>query len=330
MFHVEHHIFLGNERAMNIVVVGLGALGTTFATLLKKGGHRVYAITKEKYLGPLADRKVRVRGIWGTHEAVLDGIYARLDPLKNEQIDLILLMVKSYDTERAAEMLAPMVGENTVVVSAQNGYGNYETVSRIVGKQHALLARIIFGAHLLETGYAEVDVIADDVRIGQPEGAIPEDKIIRIASEINKAGVPASYAADVNKVLWDKILYNCAMNPLGALLECNYGWLVDHEETRIIMDALIDEIFDVVRAHSIKLHWEKAEDYLDCFYNKLVPPTREHYPSMYQDIKAGKKLEIDALNGAIVRLAKEKGIPVPVNETITSLIRAKEMLSARG
>jgi 2-dehydropantoate 2-reductase len=312
---------------MNIVVVGLGALGTTFATLLKKDGHRVFAITKEKYLPELADRKIRVCGIWGDHEAVLDGIYAGIGTLLNEKIDLILLTVKSFDTEMAAKMIVPLVGGSAIVVSAQNGYGNYEVVARIVGKEHALLARIIFGARIVKTGFSEVTVIADDVRIGQPEGAIPTDIIVKIASEINKAGVPSAYAADVNEILWDKILYNCALNPLGALLQCNYGQLAGNQETRQVMNALINEIFQVAGAHSIRLHWTNAEDYMDYFYGKLIPPTQEHYPSMHHDLRAGKRLEIEALNGAIVKLAAEKDVPVPVNETIVCLITVKEKLS---
>lgn len=312
---------------MNIVIVGLGALGTTFATLLKKSGHKVFAITKEKYLTSLSERKVGIGGIWGEHEAVLDGIYASTAPLKNELIDIIILTVKSYDTEQAVGMITSLVKGNAVVISAQNGYGNYETVSRAVGKEHSLLARIIFGARVVKPGKTEVTVIADKVRIGQPEGAIPGDMIVKIASAIDKAGVPTAYAPDVNEILWDKILYNCALNPLGALLECNYGYLANQEETREVMNASIREIFNVALAHSIRLHWADPEGYIGHFYEKLVPPTKEHYPSMYHDLKAGKKLEIDALNGAIVRLGNEKGVPVPVNETITRLIKAKEAIS---
>ena len=230
---------------MNIAVVGLGALGTAFATLLKKDGHRVFAITKEKYLAALSDGEIKVCGIWGSHVAVLDGIYAGIEPLLNEKIDLILLTVKSFDTEMAANMIRPLAGDCAIVVSVQNGYGNYEAIAGIMGKEHTLLARVIFGARLVKTGFSEVTVIADDVRIGQPEGAIAEDVIIKIASEINKAGVPTSYALNVNEILWDKILYNCALNPLGALLECNYGRLAEYKETRQVMNELIQEIFQV-------------------------------------------------------------------------------------
>ncbi|HMK57242.1 MAG TPA: 2-dehydropantoate 2-reductase [Dissulfurispiraceae bacterium] len=309
---------------MTFVVVGLGALGTTFAILLKKAGHKVFALVKERQLAALSTCKVGITGIWGEHEAVLDGIYSGVEPLMGQCVDIIILTVKSFDTRQAVSMIVPLVGRDVIVMSAQNGYGNYETVAQLVGKEHALLARIIFGAKLLSHGRAEVTVIADKVRIGQPEGAVADEIIVRLASEIDRAGIPTAYAADVNEILWDKILYNCALNPLGALLECNYGALAEYADARDVMNGIIREIFEVARAHSIMLHWDAPDDYMKHFYGKLVPPTKEHYPSMYYDLKAGKRLEIDALNGAIVNLGLNKGVPVPVNETVTRLIRAKQ------
>ncbi len=312
-----------------ILVTGLGALGTVFAALLKEAGHTVYALTKDKYLAALSDRTVRVSGIWGDHQAVLDGIYGSTDRLQGKQLALIILTVKSYDTEAAIEEVKPLVGKDTLVVVAQNGFGNYETVSSHVGRNHTLLARIIFGVKLPAPGRAEVTVIADDVRIGQPHDQVPAGRIIEIAQAFTKAHIPTQYAANVYAILWDKILYNAALNPLGAILECRYGDLAENPETKQIMDAIITEIFQVVRVHGMPLNWKSAEDYLRHFYTRLVPPTAKHFPSMYYDVKAGKRLEIDALNGAIVRLAKEKEISVPVNETITNMIKAKEKMAQK-
>ncbi len=148
---------------------------------------------------------------------------------------------------------------------------------------------------------------------------------MEIASSFTKAGIPTKYAPNIEAILWDKILYNAALNPLGAILECTYGQLADNKETRHLMDAIIDEIFVVARAHNKPLNWNSSEKYKDHFYTKLVPPTARHFPSMYYDVKAGKRLEIDALNGAIVMLARQKGIPVPVNETIAGIMKAKEV-----
>jgi len=311
-----------------ILITGLGALGTVFATMLKKAGHTVHALTRDKYLSSLADRRTRVTGIWGGHEAQLDGIHASIDPLRNISFDLILLTVKSYDTASAIEQVRPLVGKDTLVIVAQNGYGNYESVAATVGKEHALLARVIFGVKLPVPGSAEVTVIADEVRIGQPHNAVDPGRIKAIATAINAAGIPTSYAKNVAAILWDKILYNAALNPLGAVLECTYGQLAENPGTRLIMDRIIDEIFQVAQAHSMLLNWKTPGEYREHFYTKLVPPTAKHFPSMYYDVKAGKRLEIDALNGAIVRLAHEKGISVPVNETITLLIKSKEKIAS--
>jgi 2-dehydropantoate 2-reductase len=310
-----------------ILITGLGAIGTVFATLLKEKGHKVHALTKDKYLDLLADRKTRVTGIWGEHEAELDGIHASIDPLRNISFDLIIFTVKSYDTAAAIEQVKPLVGKDTLVMAAQNGYGNYETVAAVIGKDHALLARVIFGVKLPAPGRAEVTVIADDMRMGQPDNAVDQERVKAIATAINEAGIPTSYAGNVVAILWDKILYNAALNPLGAVLECSYGQLAENAGTRQVMDRIIDEIFLVAQAHTMPLNWRTPEEYRRHFYAKLVPPTAKHFPSMYYDMKAGKRLEIDALNGAIVRLAREKGIAVPVNETITLLIKAKEAIT---
>jgi 2-dehydropantoate 2-reductase len=313
---------------MNILIAGLGALGTVHACLLKQAGHTVHALTREKYRDVLQDRTVRVSGIWGGHEAVLDGLHASIDPLRGAAFDLIILTVKSYDTAAAIAQVAPLVGGNSLVMVAQNGYGNYETVAAAVGREHTLLARVIFGVKLHAPGRAEVTVIADATRIGQPDGAVPRERIEAVAAALNSAGIPAATAANITAILWDKILYNCALNPLGAILECTYGRLAEMTDTRKLMDEIIDEIFLVARAHAIPLNWQTTGDYLSHFYSRLVPPTAGHYPSLYYDMKAGKRLEIDALNGAVVRLAREKGLAAPVNEAVTLLIKAKESLSS--
>ncbi len=312
-----------------ILITGLGALGTVFATLLKKAGHIVFALTKDDYPTAIPDRKVRISGIWGEHEAVLDGIESSVEPLKSTTLDLIILTVKSYDTGTAIEQVRPLVGKETLVVIAQNGYGNYETVAGVVGREHTILSRVIFGVKLHEPGKSEVTVFADDVRMGQPHGAVPAERIQEVAAAFSRAGIPTQYSENVSAILWDKILYNAALNPLGAILECTYGELAENGDTRRIMDAIIDEIFHVTMSHGIALNWKSSEEYRSHFYTNLVPPTARHFPSMYYDVKSGKRLEIDALNGAIVKLAHEKDITVPVNETIMNLIRAKEKMARR-
>ncbi|RUM49694.1 MAG: 2-dehydropantoate 2-reductase [Hydrogenothermus sp.] len=309
---------------MNVLVFGLGAVGTVFATFLKESGNSVYAVVKEKYLNQLINKPLKVDGIWGNHKAKLDGIVSDTKQLENINFDFIILSVKSYDTKEAILSLKNLVRENTFLILAQNGYGNYETTKEIIPSQNILLARVIFGAKLKEIGYATVTVNADDVVIGQPENLADENKVIKIVETIKNSNIPARYSPEVYQILWDKILYNCALNPLGAILECSYGDLANNEETRRLMNKIIIEIFKTAKLNKINLRWKTAREYINFFYEKLIPPTKNHYPSMYYDIKSGKKTEIDALNGAIVNLAKKVKTNVPVNETITRLIKFKE------
>lgn len=314
---------------MNIVVLGLGAIGLVYAVSLKACGYQVYGITKEKYLQYFSKKSLKITGIFGEKEVLLDGIYSDVEDLPDTKVDLIILSVKSFDTKSAVLKIKKIVKEETLVLLAQNGYGNYEVAKDILGDTHVILGRVIFGSKLLETGVAEVTVIADDVVIGQPDLAIDDVRIMKLAELFSICGIPTRFSKDVYPILWDKILYNCALNPLGAILECSYGTLADCFETKMIMNEIIREIFEVTKKAKIKLLWENVDDYLNHFYHNLIPPTKNHFPSMYYDIKSGKKTEIDALNGAIVRLAKENMVSCLTNELITNLIKSKELISKR-
>jgi len=308
----------------NILVVGLGAVGTVFATFLKESKHNVYGLVKDHHVKFAKDNTLNVEGIWGNHKARLDLITSNIKDLKDVDFDLIIVAVKSFDTEEAIKKILPLIKPKTKILLTQNGYGNYETASKYIDKSKILLGRVIFGSKLTEPFHAYITVNADDVRIGQPENLLEDKEVLDVVCTIKHAGIPASFSKDVYKVLWDKILYNCALNPLGALLECSYGTLAENRETKELMDLIIDEIFQVAKLNNIRLNFDNPEDYKKLFYEKLIPPTKDHFPSMYYDLKSGKRTEIDALNGAIVKLGENVGYLPRVNFTITNLIKFRE------
>lgn len=310
---------------MRILVYGLGALGSAFAGFLKRAGHEVFAVGRKHLIEPIKKSGLKITGIWGEYKVDLKEVYERIEELPLREFDLVILTVKSYDTEKALKDLQKVSFK--YILLAQNGYGNYEKATKVFGKDKVILSRVIFGAEIPSPGEVKITVIADDVIIGNPDGTIREEELKTIAEILNSAGIPTRYSPDVYKYLWDKILYNSALNPLGALLETNYGTLAKLSETRETMNRIIEEIFAVCRAKGIELFHSSAEEYKKLFYEKLIPPTAEHFPSMYWDIRNKKRTEIDALNGAIVRLGKEVGVPTPVNETITNLVKAKEKLN---
>jgi 2-dehydropantoate 2-reductase len=308
---------------MRVLVAGAGALGSVFGGFLHRAGCPVTLLGRGSHLDAIARSGLRITGIWGDHH--LTGF--ALGKVAARSADAILLTTKSYDTRTMVEQVAPGLAPEGVVISLQNGLGNVEAIEAVVSPARTLGARVIFGAEIIEPGCVRVTVYADRVLVGarQP-GAYPalDQRAREWASRFDAAGIPAAYTDELEAVLWAKVFYNAALNPLGALLGVPYGALADHADTRAIMDAVIDEAFAVARAEGIRLSWASAAEYRALFYDRLVPSTVHHRSSMLQDLERGRCTEIEAINGAIWRRGAAHGIVAPVNETLTHLIRYRE------
>ena len=172
----------------------------------------------------------------------------------------------------------------------------------------------------------EITVHADSIHIGSLFGAglsVVQD----LADAIGKGGIPSQTTDQIGKDIWAKMLYNCALNPLGAILDVPYGTLAEHESTRKIMNSIVEEVFSVMTKADYETHWESVKDFLEVFYGKLVPDTAEHKSSTLQDLIAKKPTEIDALNGAVIKLAEKFDIPVPCNSIVYNIIKFIEARS---
>ena len=142
-----------------------------------------------------------------------------------------------------------------------------------------------------------------------------------IAKALNEGGLPSVVTPYIAKDLWAKMLYNCPLNALGALLKVPYGLLGEKESTREIMEAIVNEVFSVMRAMGYETHWENTHVYLEEFYGKLLPNTYEHESSMLQDLRAGKVTEIEAINGVVVREGEKRNIAVPYNIMVSNFVQ---------
>ncbi len=311
---------------MRVLIFGLGGVGQIFAGFLKKGGHHVTGIGRQSVVKTIEKQGITITGIWGEHQIRLDHVHTDINELPVSRFDLILISVKSFDTKSAVWAIKPYIDHNTLVVCAQNGYGNYETACAILEKRQVILTRLLFGVELLAPGSVKVSVCGDDVIVGSPENTISREILESLAQIFSRAGIPSRYSPDIIKFLWGKILYNCSLNALGATLEVPYGTLGDNNNLRKIMDSVVREIFAVAKFYQIPFFWDKPEEYLPHFYEKLLPLTSAHHSSMLQDIQMGKKTEIDALNGAMVTLGKKAGIDTPINWVLTKIIKAKEAI----
>jgi 2-dehydropantoate 2-reductase len=312
-----------------ILIAGAGAIGSVVGGMLHDAGRDVTLLGRRAHLGAVARGGLKITGLFGSR--IVKGLKLADDPAKlRGRFGLILCAAKSYDTAAIADALADRMAEDGAIVSMQNGLGNLEALIARFGARRVLGARVIFGAEIPAPGSAHVTVIAQPVAIG-PAPALQRDdapalaaRARAIAATLDAAGVPAVGVDDIMPVIWAKLLYNAALNPLGAILHRSYGELAADPDVRPIMDRAIDEAFAVARALGVALPYSTMEEYRTHFYEKLVPPTYDHRPTMLHDLRVRGRTEIGALNGRIVELADRLGLEAETNRMLTRLVRAAE------
>jgi 2-dehydropantoate 2-reductase len=317
-------------KVLNILVMGAGAVGSAVGGFLAQAGHRVFLVGRSPHMAAIREQGLRIEGIWGEH--LIRGLrtFTSVQEVPREYFDLVLVTTKSYDTREAAEQVLPLLSEDSLVISLQNGLGNVETISEIVGDHRAVGGRLIFGIRIPEAGRAEITVYADKVMLGSPSHKVDFARLEAIAAAFTEAGIPTEATLEIGQFIWGKVFYNCCLNPLSALLEVTYGELIEHFETRQIMTSVIEEIFAVAAAKGMGLAWRSPLEYQQILFGRLIPDTYAHHASMLQDVMRGNRTEIDALNGAIARLGEETGVPTPVNSMLTQLIKVKERVGKRS
>lgn len=309
---------------MRILIMGAGSLGSVVGGFLAKAGHDVTLIGRADHMDAIRQRGLQIKGIWGDHIATNLETHTSVSELGEGYFDLILITVKSYDTKDAVAAVAPLVGDDTLVCSYQNGLGNAEVIAEAVGWERTVGARAIFGARMPEEGTVEVTVIANPTALGVYRDSTPKDRVREIAEAMDAAGVPTEYTDQIETVLWSKVAYNCALNPLSAILDVPYGGLLETDHTRAIMTEAIHELYAVGAAVGVTLEPATADEYVHLLFDVLIPPTAGHYASMREDFRRKRRTEIDALNGAIARYGREHDVPTAVNATLTRVIHGIE------
>ncbi len=318
-----------------ILIAGAGAIGSIVGGMLHDAGHDVTLLGRRTHLDAIARGGLKISGLFG--ERTVAGMTLADDPAQlNGQFGLILCAVKSYDTELMAAALSDRLTDDGVIVSMQNGLGNIEMLIETFGRRRVLGARVIFGAEMPSPGSARVTAFAEPpVAIGPAPALHREDspalaaRARAIAAMLDAAGVPTVSVDDIMPVLWAKILYNVALNPLGAILQQPYGALAADPDLRAIMDRAIEEAFAVARALGVALSFSSAEEYRKVFYEQLIPPTVSHRPTMLHDLHVRGRTDIGALNGKIVELADRLGLDAETNRMLTRLVRAAERVTKR-
>jgi 2-dehydropantoate 2-reductase len=310
---------------MRVLVYGGGSVGLGIASCLIKADAEVDIIGRGATVRALHDSGLVRTGIFGGYHAKASkfGSYCSLEEVQDGSYDYILVCVKSFDTSVAARELSGhkrLFGQETKIVLFQNGWGNAEAFLSFFEQGQVYNARVITGFRRVEKNVVEITVHADSIHIGSLFGR-DSACVEKLCEFISKGDIPCEVTSDIGKDLWAKMLYNCALNPLGAVLDVPYGVLAENEFTRAIMKEIVREVFGVMAAAGYQTHWHKPEDFLEVFYSRLVPDTAEHKSSTLQDILAHKKTEIDALNVAVIKLAEKHQMEVPYNMVVYNIVK---------
>jgi 2-dehydropantoate 2-reductase len=301
---------------LKVLVMGAGAVGLGLASFLLQSRCRVSLVARDDT--DLVENGLYRTGIFGEFHSKAFDIFQ--DSAKDEKFDYILVCVKSFDTKKAAQQLQEWFPSPARIVLCQNGWGNAETFSKYFPEKNVFNARVITGFVRPRKNKVDVTVHAQPVHLGSLFSGDVEC-LEPLAKALEEGGLPCAVTPTLAKDLWAKMLYNCPLNALGALLKVPYGLLGEKESTRKIMQGIVEEVFAVMRAMDYETHWQDAERYLEDFYGKLLPSTYEHESSMLQDLRAEKITEIEAINGVIVQEGAKRNISVPYNLLVCNLIR---------
>ncbi len=306
------------------MVFGAGAVGLGLSSFLMQEGHRVHLVGKEETVVALRKNGLKRQGIFGQACFSPQQLTAssNLAETGRETFDFYLVCTKSFDTENSARQLqtgSTLAHQKSPIVLCQNGWGNAEIFTQFFPEKQIFNARIITGFVRPEPHVVDVTVHAQPVHLGSLfNGDFTRLQVL--ADALHQGGIPSAVTGDIGKDLWAKMLYNCPLNALDAVLQIPYGHLGENANSQSIMEGIIAEVFQVMQKLGYSSHWQSAGDYLKDFYSQLLPSTYEHESSMLQDIRAGRKTEIEALNGVIVREGRNLKIDVSCNETVRNQI----------
>lgn len=303
---------------MKIAIIGAGAMGSLFGGRLALAGEEVWLLDVwEEHV-----RTIREQGL--TIATAAKEIPTRPNATtKLEEIgqaDLVIIFVKSTATKAAAQTAKRLLGPDTAVLTLQNGYGNAETIAGVVGAERVIAGTTSQGATLLGPGRI-MHGGSGETHIGELGGGRSE-RLEKIAATLTRAGIPTVGDDNVTALIWGKLIINVGINALTGITGLKNGQLADYDETKEVLTMAVEEAVAVATAAGVTLPYADPVDKVLA----IAVATAENRSSMLQDLSGGRVTEIEAINGAVVREGFRRGVPTPVNRTLTMLIKTLEKL----
>jgi 2-dehydropantoate 2-reductase len=300
---------------MRVAVLGAGAMGAIFGSALARAGAKVVYF----------DQRLDVIEAIISSGLFLDGAFAATTTkfpatsfaAELGRVDLALVLVDSNSTVDVADVAAQCMSEGGCALTLQNGIGNWEALADRLGGGRVLAGSTYNSGANLGPGRVRHTNLGETI-IGETDGALSE-RVREIGRLLDAGGLPVEITTNVQGHIWSKFVHNCAINPISAVTGLRPGEIARTKAAAELLDQLLSEILAVVKAAGIRLPEADPTSHIrdHCW-------ERYNRPSMLQHLESGRHTEIDALNAALVHLARKLGVPVPVNEAIVLIVKALE------
>jgi len=303
---------------MKIAIVGTGAMGSVYAALLRRAGHEVWAIDVwEEHLEAIESKGLHVSGASGDH--VVDGIRTGRTPADAGPCDVWVISTKAADVEGPLEGIAALLGPDDVVMPFQNGMGAGERVARVIPEEQIVLGIAEgFGSSIPQPGSVHHNGMRL-IRIGEMRGGLT-DRVREIEGTWRDAGFEVRAFADIDRMIWEKFVCNVTLSAPTAVFDVTVGELMANDEAWAVALGCTMEAHRLGVASGVAFSFDDPVRYVTEFASTIPDAS----PSMRLDHLAGRRSEIDVINGKVVELSRELGLETPYNQTLCAVLRARE------
>ena len=302
---------------MKIAIVGCGAMGSVYAALLADAGHEIWAIDSWKeHVEAMRANGLHLEGASGDRTVKL---HATTDTTEAGPCDLVIIATKAMHVEQAATAAKALIGDNTMVLSIQNGLGGPDTTARVLGRDKVMVGVVGgFGASIRGPGHAHHNGW-ELVRLGEFSGPVTS-RLEEIAEVWRSGGFRVKCFDDIDQLVWEKLICNVCFSGTCTITGLTVGEVMNDVDAWQVASGCAVEAYNVAKARSIKVDIDDPVEYVRNFGSK-IPNAR---PSMLLDHLAKRMSEIDAINGAIPPAAQAVDVAAPFNSVVSALVRNKE------
>ena len=301
---------------MRIAVMGAGSIGGYFGGMLSRGGNEVTLIARGQHLEAIGAHGLR---IIRDQEEFTVHCKATDDPDRVGVVELALLTVKTYQNEQAISAMGPMVGPETTVLCLQNGIDSYQAAASAFGPERVLPGAAYVEANVEAPGVVRQTGGVARINFGEPDGSRSK-RGTQIRETLESSGIPCQLDQDIQKTLWSKLLLVATMGGVTSLSRETMAGLMPRPEWRRVIESCMREVESVARAGGVNLAPRIVDETIGFIEGSL----QDMHASMRADISAGRPLELETLNGAVVRAGRAVNVPTPINDVIYAALKPFE------